>query len=133
MNCVIKQLVELEDFVRQLQVEGNVVEVSQLTDHNFEVRWVKGKTYIAFDGTEYPDEAWVTEDGRMLLIQDLSEDHAKNIIRMIIRQDRETAVRVQELANKMSEAFESGGFDALMDLEPSAKNEDAPPVGSYLH
>lgn len=133
MNYVIKKLVELEDFVRQLQVEGNVVEVSQLTDHNFEVRWVKGKTYIAFDGAEYPDEAWVTEDGRMLLIQDLSEDHAKNIIRMIIRQDRETAVRVQELANKMSEAFEIGGLDALMDLEPSAKNEDAPPTGSYLH
>lgn len=133
MNHAIKKFKELEDFVRQLQSEGNVVEVSRLNDLSFEVRWVKGKTYIAFDGAEYPDEAWVTEDGRMLLIQDLSEDHAKNIIRMIIRQDRETAARVQEIASKMAAAFGSGELDALTDLDSNTKNEDAPPGGSYLH
>jgi hypothetical protein len=44
--------------------------------------------YTAHDGTVWPEETWVTEDGRKILVKDLSADHARNIVRMIIRNDR---------------------------------------------
>lgn len=44
--------------------------------------------YTAFDGTVWPEETWITEDGRRILVKDLSADHARNIVRMIIRNDR---------------------------------------------
>ena len=35
-----------------------------------------------------PDEIWVTRDGRQIPVGELSEEHAKNIIRMILRAQR---------------------------------------------
>ena len=35
------------------------------------------------------DEIWTTEDGTQIAIGDLTENHAKNILRMIIKQKRE--------------------------------------------
>lgn len=38
---------------------------------------------------DLPDEIWTTEDGRQIAISDLSEEHAKDILRMLIKQERE--------------------------------------------
>jgi hypothetical protein len=35
------------------------------------------------------DEIWKCEDGRRIPVGELTEDHAKNILRMILRQRRE--------------------------------------------
>lgn len=37
---------------------------------------------------EPKDETWVTEDGTEILVGDLTEDHAKNILRMILKDQR---------------------------------------------
>lgn len=34
------------------------------------------------------EEYWRTKDGRKIAVSDLTEDHAKNIIRMIIKSNR---------------------------------------------
>ncbi len=36
-----------------------------------------------------PDEVWTTRDGDQIKVGDLSETHAKNILRMIIKTERE--------------------------------------------
>lgn len=133
MKQIVKTFEELEELLHQLAVDGNIADVVKLEDLTFEVQWVKSKMYVALDGKEYPDEVWITEDNRMLLIQELSEDHAKNIIRMIIRQDKEVAEQVKELTAKMTEAFANGGLDALLDLPTNTDEKDKPAAGSYLH
>ena len=35
------------------------------------------------------DEVWTTKDGRKIAVGDMSEEHAKNILRLLIRQRRE--------------------------------------------
>jgi hypothetical protein len=35
------------------------------------------------------DEVWVTRDGRRIAVGDMSEEHAKNTLRLLIRQRRE--------------------------------------------
>lgn len=53
------------------------------------VCWVEHKTYKSFDGKEYHDEVWTNEAGEMTCIQDLEAEHAKNILRMLLRNERE--------------------------------------------
>jgi hypothetical protein len=66
-------------------------------DKGYSIQWIESKTYIAHDGKEYPDETWLTEAGDLVLIQDLTADHAKNIIRMMLRKDREARAMISTL------------------------------------
>jgi hypothetical protein len=43
------------------------------------------------------DEIWITEDGTQILVGDLTEAHAKNILRMILRHRREEREAMQEV------------------------------------
>lgn len=74
------------EFIQSIR-DGNVIDVIALPDSSFRVIWVPIKKYIA-DGVEYTDEVWTTEDGRMINCQDLEPEHAKNIIRMTLRNER---------------------------------------------
>lgn len=82
--------VEAEEFFNQLRAEKKwEIDAHILPDDKgYALQWIESKSYVAHDGKEYPDETWLTEAGELMLIQDLSEAHAKNILRMMIRKDR---------------------------------------------
>ena len=105
-----KKFTDLEsarEFAKTLRPnEENYVEFSK-TDDGVEVRWVEIKTYIALDGMEFPDERWTTKEGEMLLIQDLTPDHAKNVIRMMLRQERNSREYLEYLAEILNNCAES--------------------------
>lgn len=44
--------------------------------------------YTDINGNVWPEETWITQDNRKILVKDLEVDHLKNIVRMIIRNDR---------------------------------------------
>ena len=52
------------------------------------VTWIENKDYITCTGETCTDEVWIKGDGSMILCQDLEPEHAKNIIRMMIRNAR---------------------------------------------
>jgi len=59
--------------------------------------------YTDRDGKVWPEEIWETEDGRKILVKDLEMEHARNIIRMILRTDRQYA----QLQEAMRTAIET--------------------------
>ncbi len=85
-------------FVKELQ-ENNTVDISKLADGTFRITWLENKQYISIDNKEYTDEVWTKEDGTMIACQDLDHEHAKNIIRMILRQDRESRAAEAQMYN----------------------------------
>lgn len=50
-------------------------------------------------GNKVLDEVWVTKDGREILVGDMTESHAKNALRMLIRKAR------KERAKQAAEAL----------------------------
>ena len=84
-------LEEAEAFVEALYKEDKwVIKAMRGTDDQggYNVEWFEHKKYTAQDGKEYPDEVWMTEQGEMILIQDLSEAHVRNVCRMMLRNER---------------------------------------------
>jgi len=107
MKQVFKTQEETEKFVNSLFDEDKyVVDIHELpASKGFEVQWIEKKTYISYDGDVFPDEVWVTESGDMKFIQDLEPEHAKNIIRMIIRDQRKEQQLMQRLSEKIEEVM----------------------------
>lgn len=125
-------------FVKSIQ-DKNYVTGVQNQDGSATVSWVPVKNYVAVDGKEYPDEAWITQKGEMFLIADLTEAHAKNILRMIIRRDREYEASVQAAASKIVESL-SGTDESewINDPEPYSDftgllDETPAPKGTLLN
>lgn len=81
---------EAADVVNKLIDEQKyVININTLPDNGeVVVQWIEHKTYKAGKGEEFPDEVWVTKDNQLMLIQDLSEAHCKNILRMLLRGHR---------------------------------------------
>lgn len=44
---------------------------------------------------DFKDETWVTRDGREILVGDMTENHVRNALRMLIRKARRVAVKRQ--------------------------------------
>jgi hypothetical protein len=97
---------EAIEFVKLLQ-DNNTVDVLKTVDGAFRINWVENKKYTTHDGKEFIDEVWTKEDGTMIACQDLELDHAKNIIRMILRQERERSAMEAQLYNQMQAALQS--------------------------
>ena len=89
-------------FVSELAHSDNTVDVARSIDGVYRITWVQNKPYKTFDGVEYNDEVWTKEDGTMIVCQDLDPEHAKNIIRMYLRQTRETQKYFQGLDELMT-------------------------------
>jgi len=108
---------ETESFVNSLFDEKKyIINVQALPDNNgYLVQWQEHKTYKTYDGKEFPDEAWLTEDNRMLLIQDIEPEHCRNILRMMLRQEREVKKAMEELSNHLVDIVQQGG---LMESDP---------------
>ena len=63
------------------------------------------------------DEIWTTEDGTKIPVANLSEDHAKNILRMILRSERERRefFKTKLLPELIARIREEHGPDAKID------------------
>ena len=124
---------EAEAFVIPLYEEKKyVIDIRTLPEgQGYSVQWQEHKMYTAQDGKEYHDEVWVTQDGKLIQVQDLEEAHCRNILRMLLRQEREAIRRMNELAEQIL-----GQLGELGD-EDEALSDDAArvavPTGKFLH
>ena len=46
----------------------------------------------------------------MLQIQDISAEHCRNVIRMILRNEREAIYAMESLADRLVETYQQGGL-----------------------
>jgi signal recognition particle GTPase len=115
---------EVDDALEELSGLGYTVSVYPTQDR-FLIQWAKTKRYLSYTGDEHDDEAWLTEAGEMIFVQDLTEDHARNIVRMFIHQRREQIQQIE----KMYEAMESAMHEFMQqqDEENEVAEADVSP------
>jgi len=114
MRKELKTIEEVQAFVDALYKEEKyIIEVLQLTVGGYAVQWEEHKSYTAYDGKEWPDEVWRTEDGRLLQIQDIEPEHCRNILRMMLRQERKAASRLQALMDAVRADLQEGSEDPV--------------------
>jgi len=120
--------VEAEKFFNDLRAEKKwEIDAYILPeDKGYALQWIESKTYVAHDGKEYPDETWLTEAGDLMLVQDLTEAHAKNIIRMMVRKDRQAFELVQNLMSSGAISDEDDGDEFPEDMEELLPNFQVP-------
>lgn len=107
MKQVLNTYTEVVALVDSLAKENKwYVDVTGNDIDGYTVQWIERKTYVAQDGRTYQDEVWITEAGELLCIQDVSADHVRNILRMIIRRERELTAATQELIETLLQATE---------------------------
>jgi hypothetical protein len=133
MKQEFKTYEELEAFVNpKLAEEKYVMDIRQLPNGaGYSVQWQEHKTYTAFDGKVFPDEVWITEDDRMLLIQDIEPEHCRNILRMMLRQEREARAALDGLTERLLESLEL----VREELQEESENitSTSPSEGRMLH
>lgn len=112
MKQEVKTLEELETLVRPiLNSHKYVIEVQELPDTaGYKVQWQEHKTYTAQDGKVFPEEVWFNQAGEMLQIQDISPEHCRNILRMILRNERELNDSFKNLTDHLVDAYQQGGL-----------------------
>jgi hypothetical protein len=116
MKREVDTIEEAEAIVNPLLAENKwAVTVAQTKDNKFIVQWSEHKMYTAQDGKEYHDEVWTTKEGEMKFIQDIDPEHARNILRMIIRQDREDKKALDEMYQQVIERLTVGVDDEEVD------------------
>lgn len=109
-------LEEAKSFTEDLMSEKKwAITVIQTTAGKYLAQWIEHKKYTARDGLEYLDEVWTTVTGEMKLVQDLEPEHARNVIRMMLRQDREAAESLNALVQQLAAENEDKEWD---DMEP---------------
>jgi hypothetical protein len=124
MNKTFNSLQELETFVQSMDDDSQdqtkyIFDISQISEDQYQLQWQEQKFYTAHDGKTFPDEVWFTKENEMIQIQDLSEAHAKNILRMMIRQRR----AAQEfLKATLPEMFSESADDGEDNLDNSNKD-----------
>lgn len=87
----------IQDFIEDLHQSGHTVDLYKMDSGVYRVSWVEPKTYVSHTGDTHEDEVWMTEDGRMIHVQDLEPEHARNIVRMMIRNSK-AAIQAQHNA-----------------------------------
>ena len=99
--------IDAEEFVRKLFAEDKWAIAAQPTGEGEKcsVHWIERKTYVSHTGETHSDEVWVTIDNKMILVQDLEAEHARNIVRMMLRQEREAKARLAVLADLVEAAM----------------------------
>ena len=70
----------------------------------YEIRWIKNKKYKTYDNKVETDEVWSTENGTLIAIQDLSGEHARNVLRMLIKNSCLQQEKLYEALQHMSES-----------------------------
>lgn len=112
---------EALDHLKTLGEGDNTIEVTKTQDGLYCVSWLENVTYVSFTGETHIDEVWTKEDGTMIAVQNLELAHAHNIIRMILRNERErnkaTALIIDQLENLFNAVDEAVATDA--DTDPN--------------
>ncbi len=126
MRKEIDTIEEAQSFVDALYKEEKyIIEVLQLAAGGYAIQWQEHKSYTAYDGKVWPDEVWRTEDGRLLQIQDIDPEHCRNILRMMLRQEREAEARLKVLTDVLRETMDA--------VKADLQNGDEDPVdGSFI-
>lgn len=129
--------VEVQKFVDKLCDEQKwVIDVRTMPEGmGYTVEWQEHKTYVAYDGLEYPDEVWTTEKGVVMLVQDMSEAHVRNTLRMFLRQDREAQAGIDDVMKTISELIGPDAMDSnIEDEDPEDTIEDmfGKPTESFI-
>ena len=129
MKKEVQTLEEAEAIVNPLMAEKKwAVSVIQKTEGSYMIQWVEHKKYTALDGKEFFDEVWTTRDGDMKMIQDLEPEHARNVLRMILRKDREAANLMSDIFKEMAE-----GLDFDDDTDEDENSVHTEPEKKLLH
>ncbi len=76
----------------------------------YAIQWIEHKYFKTHDDKEFPDEIWTTKEGQMMCVQDLEPEHARNVLRMLLRQDREKSAMMQQI---METIQAEGGLEEL--------------------
>lgn len=122
---------EAEAIINPLVAENKwAITVMQNADGTFTIQWLEHKKYTAQDGKEFHDEIWTTKEGEMKLVQDLEPEHARNILRMLLRKDREATQAMnalfQQAAEGLLEGLDEDGYDEdEEELFPNFSNTDS--------
>jgi hypothetical protein len=98
---------ELESFVNPLVAEKKwCIDVRQNTNTGkYSANWIEHKFYDA-DGQQVPDEIWTTRVGEMICVQDMSEKHVRDVLRMILRAEREQRLMLDALAKQIASGLD---------------------------
>lgn len=110
----------VQDFIEDLHQSGNIVDLYKTDSGVYRVSWVENKTYVSHTGDIHNDEVWITEDGRMIHIQDLEPEHARNIIRMMIRNSKEAINAQYNTMGAIAEAIDQ----IMQDGDDSVDNDN---------
>ena len=135
MKKTIDSYAELQVFLAPLLAEDKwFIDIRRIKGtESYTVEWQEHKTYVAHgDGKEYRDEVWITEQNVPYFIQDLTPEHCRNVLRMILRQDRERDQMLKQLAD----ALGGEGDMVLPGLEDEVDNlfpASTKPGSSSLH
>lgn len=78
---------DAESFLLEKMKDENYVVYAWPENDQYIVEWWLYKSIIR-DGVEEKDEVWITETGEPILVQDMTEDQAKDAVRAILREDR---------------------------------------------
>ena len=118
---------EAEEFLNPLLAENKWgITVVYTKDQKYLVQWIEKKFYTAQDGKDYRDEVWTTIEGEMKLVQDLEPEHARNVVRMILRNERARKAAMDALLERLADQIDEG----LTDIIPSDENTSE---GKTLH
>ena len=106
MKKIIADRSDAAGFVNDLTSENKYhLGARVLPSGEYEIQWTEKKDYVDFNGQTMPDEFWITEAGEVFNIQDLSGEHARNILRLVLRNEREMKAAVtaalQQVATQM--------------------------------
>ena len=106
-----------QQFIDELNKGNVVIDAIALDGNRWKICWVENKKYTAVDGKVFDDEVWVTQDGTMIVVQDLELGHAHNIIRMMIREQRAQS----ELLKSIQDAFSASQVEDNEDNFPGTE------------
>ena len=118
----IEELCEYVD--TNIPAEKYIIDIQPLPDNSkFLLRWQEQKYYTAQDGKTYPDEAWLTIDNKLVQIQDIELEHCRNILRMLIRRERNLQEQWKEAVTNFTNLI----GEIKEELNQSTDNADSTP------
>lgn len=85
----VDSIEEAEAFILPMMSENKwAITVLQGENGKFLIKWIEHKFYTDQSGVQQYDELWISKDGNLTLVQDLNLEHAHNIIRMFLKEER---------------------------------------------
>lgn len=112
MEQIVHTVEEADAIVSPLIAENKwAITVVQQTGGDYLIQWTEHKKYTAQDGKEFLDEVWTNKEGEMMFIQDMETEHVRNVVRMLLRNNRRVIEDMDKTIKSMTESIMSGEFD----------------------